>query len=149
MTILFLMDPIETINPTKDTTLIFIKEAVKSGETPYFLPQGGISVHNGSLSFSVQEILIDDTLSFPILLKDPVILSEDAIKIIFIRKDPPFDEDYLNDTWLLDLVKDRVLVVNDPTGVRQVNEKLWCTRFVDLVPPTLVTRNRHLFDLCN
>ena len=145
MSVLFLMDPIENINPSKDTTLLFIRESISRGETPFYMPQGGITIENGKFFFSVQEILIDDSMSFPIILKDPIVLDEVSIKMIFIRTDPPFDTEYLNDTWLLDLIKDRVLVVNNPTGIRQVNEKLWCSKFVDFVPETLITRHRDFF----
>ena len=84
--------------------------------------------------FNVQKIFLRDDLDLPILLDDPIELSEDEVSLLFIRTDPPFDSGYLQDTWLLDLVKDRIAIINDPSAIRSVNEKIWCTQFKDLVP---------------
>jgi glutathione synthase len=72
----------------------------------------------------------------------PPPLSEDEVDIVFLRSDPPFDEQYLINTWLLDLLPARIPVINRPSGVRTVNEKIWTTQFTSIIPPTLVGRNR-------
>jgi len=64
------------------------------------------------------------------------------VDVIFIRSDPPFDEQYLLNTWLLDLLPERIVIINKPSGIRTANEKIWATQFPSLVPRTLVTRRR-------
>ncbi len=61
---------------------------------------------------------------------------------VFIRKDPPFDVDYLHLTQQLDLVRERTLVVNDPRGLQAANEKLFAFHFAHLMPKSLVTSDR-------
>jgi glutathione synthase len=64
-----------------------------------------------------------------------------ALDAVFIRKDPPFDRAYAHLTRQLDLVKDRVLIMNDPTGIRDANEKLYAFRFTEFMPRSLVASN--------
>jgi glutathione synthase len=66
------------------------------------------------------------------------------VDAILVRKDPPFDVEYLHLTQILDLVVGRTLVVNDPRGLRDANEKLFALRFADFMPPTLVTHDPDL-----
>jgi glutathione synthase len=65
-----------------------------------------------------------------------------SVDVILLRQDPPFDMTYITTTHLLDHVTGRVLVVNDPASVRNAPEKLYVTRFPDLMPPTLITADR-------
>jgi glutathione synthase len=58
-----------------------------------------------------------------------------------MRKDPPFDVDYLQATWLLERARGKTLLVNDPRGLRELNEHLCILAFPDLIPPTIVTRD--------
>src|SRR5262249_49835060 len=66
----------------------------------------------------------------------------DDIEAVFIRKDPPFDQAYLYATLLLEHVRDRTLLVNDPRGLREANEKLYALNFPEWTPPTLVSADR-------
>ena len=61
--------------------------------------------------------------------------------VVWMRKDPPFDMTYIFTTYLLDLVPPRTLVLNHPAGLRSRNEKLFAAAFVDLTPPTLISRD--------
>src|SRR6185295_18364187 len=62
-----------------------------------------------------------------------------GLDAVFVRKDPPFDDEYLHLTQQLDLVNDRTLVINDPRGLRDANEKLFAFQFSELMPRSLVT----------
>jgi len=111
------------LNTQKDTSYAIIKGAEKRGHTVYHIHPGEITYNNGQFLFG--ETLTD---------KD--------IDCLFIRTDPPFDEHYLMNTWLLDQLTEKVFIINHPTGIRTVNEKIWATQFKDLVPPTLITRQK-------
>jgi len=65
-----------------------------------------------------------------------------SVDVVLMRQDPPFDMAYITATHLLEHIQPRVLVVNDPASVRNAPEKLLVTQFPDLMPPTLITRDR-------
>ncbi len=62
--------------------------------------------------------------------------------VVLLRQDPPFDMDYITTTHLLERIHPETLVVNDPASVRNAPEKILVTEFPDLMPPTLITRDR-------
>lgn len=64
---------------------------------------------------------------------------------MFVRTDPPFNTDYLTDTWLLSHAGTKPLVLNHPQGLRNLNEKIWAAQFADLTPATLITANKGEF----
>jgi glutathione synthase len=89
----------------------------------------------------------------PVALGDPEDLALEDTDVIFVRKDPPFDEEYHWLTLLLEHVRGRALIVNDPRGLREANEKLYACNFPDLMPRTLVSsckrRIKHFLDEVN
>jgi len=142
LNILFLMNPLETVKPDKDTSLALMTGAHRRGHKIFFLGQGNIHRLNDKTFFDVMEVTPKLDAKTPFTLHENRVLSEDDANIIFIRTDPPFNEQYLFDTWMLSLLPARITVINDPNGVRTVNEKLWATQFTDITPETLVTRSK-------
>jgi glutathione synthase len=142
MNILFLMDPLETVVKEKDTTFALMCVASQKGHQVYYLPKGGMSRVNGQTSFHVFKVVPDDTLTPPFSVLEEAALNEALVDIIFIRQDPPFDDDYLNHTWLLDLLPERITILNNPTGIRTANEKIWASQFLSVIPPTLIGRRQ-------
>jgi glutathione synthase len=140
MNILFLMDPLEAVVAHKDTTLALMVGAHRRGHRTSYLPSGGITLDRGTLSFSVTHVTPSFTSDCPFEILEQEQVADDDVDVIFIRTDPPFDANYLMNTWLLDLLPARVVVINRPSGIRTVNEKIWATRFRDLLPATCVTR---------
>ncbi len=69
-------------------------------------------------------------------------LSQDDIHAVFIRPDPPVDEQYLMNTWLLDHLPKHIAVINNPSGIRTVNEKVWVSQFKNITPPTIISANK-------
>jgi len=69
-------------------------------------------------------------------------LSQDEIHAVFIRPDPPVDEQYLMNTLLLDHLPKKIAVINSPSGIRTVNEKVWVSQFKDITPPTIISANK-------
>ncbi|MFA5088497.1 MAG: glutathione synthase [Candidatus Omnitrophota bacterium] len=142
MNLVFLMDPLETVQMEKDTSFILMLEAHRRGHQVYFLPDGGMTLLDDALKFQVSAVVPQAVSGQPFIRGQNCQLSEDQIDGLFIRSDPPFDGQYLLNTWLLDRIADRVPIINRPSGIRTVNEKIWATRFISLVPPTLIGRNQ-------
>ena len=128
MNILFLMDPVESINPKKDSTYLLIKESLKRGYKAYFLSPNNLSISNNTLIFKCNKITIDNQSKKLITEKSQRIQEKD-ISCIWIRTDPPFNEKYLENMWFLDQVKHQIPIFNSPHGIKTVNEKIWTTQF--------------------
>lgn len=138
MRFLFVMDPAEHMLPDKDTSFAFIRGAQARGhECLHCRP---IDVHNlGREVFATARPLRVSESAPHAVLGAPEVLPVAALDAVFIRKDPPFDAAYLHLTQQLDLVTDRVLVLNDPRGLRDANEKLFAFQFAEFMPRSLVT----------
>ncbi|MFW5750146.1 MAG: glutathione synthase [Planctomycetota bacterium] len=146
MRIVFLMDPLAGINPVKDTSFQFMCCADARDHELFHCAPGAISVADGALRVRVSPITaVDRDATACCRTAAMRVLSQDEIDLVVIRTDPPFNDRYLHDTWLLDLLPPQVTVVNAPAGIRSVNEKLWACRFPELLPPTLVTTDREAY----
>lgn len=144
MNFVFLMDPLETVIFEKDTTFILMLGASEH-HTIYYLAPGGISMTPEGMKFEVEQVEPRRKRKAPFERLGQVVLDETEVDALFIRTDPPFNYDYLMQTWLLDRVAKRIPVINHPSGIRSVNEKVWATQFGDIVPRTCVTRSREQF----
>ena len=140
MNIVFLMDPLESVIFEKDTSFILMLGAARRGHKTFYLPRNGISLHNNSLRFAVESVTPQNDPAEPFLRHGLEVLDEDQVDAIFIRTDPPFNQDYLMHTWLLDRLEDRIPIFNRPSGIRDTNEKVWATRFTQWTPRTMITR---------
>ena len=142
MNFIFLMDPLHTVIMEKDTSFILMLGAHRRGHKVFFLPDGGITRLNGKLHFHAVEVTPQQIAEKPFIEHKSIVLKESDVHAVFVRSDPPFDEQYLLNTWLLDLLPKSIPVINRPSGIRTVNEKIWATQFTAIIPPTLVGRNR-------
>ncbi|MCH2204965.1 MAG: glutathione synthase [Lentisphaerales bacterium] len=145
MNFLFLMDPLETVKVYSDTSFIFMLGAHEQGHKVFYLPSGGISLKKGLVHFKVTgvvPVVREEGTPFDIISE--TVLTENEADAVFIRTDPPFDSEYLMNTWLLERAEANVSVINSPHGIRTVNEKIWATQFTDLIPRTVISR--HLSD---
>jgi glutathione synthase len=136
---LFLMDPLHTVHPAKDTTFALMVGAQRGGHETFFVPSGGISLRHGELFLHAAQVIPSPDQVPPFVQESSVVLSQAEVDVVWIRTDPPFNEQYLRHTWLLDHLPDTVPVINTPAGIRAVNEKLWATQFTSITPKTLVT----------
>ena len=142
MNFLFLMDPIENVKMEKDTSFIFMLGAYRRGHNVYYLPDGGITLKNNRVHFHVVPVIPQDVPNSPFIKKEALTLSEDKVNAVFVRSDPPFDETYLMNTWLLERSPKNIPVINNPSGIRTVNEKIWATQFASIIPKTLISRQK-------
>jgi len=138
MRFLFVMDPAETMHPSKDTTFAFLRASGRRGHRSFHCLPRHLSNEGRSVRAHARPIRVSDAEPH-VALGDEETLELEALDAVFVRKDPPFDTAYLHLTHQLELVKDRVLVVNDPSGIRDANEKLFAFQFSEWMPRSLVT----------
>lgn len=136
------MDPIERINIRGDSTFALLLEAqARNYVLGYYTPEGLI-LRDGKVFAHVKTLSVRDEpgnhFSFGEESRTPL----GAFDVILMRQDPPFDLAYITATHLLERVHPHTFVVNDPAHVRNAPEKIFVTEFPDLMPPTLVTRDR-------
>ena len=138
------MDPITSINPKKDSTLAMLLEAQSRDWTLYYMEQGDIFLRDGKAHAKMQRITVSNDPHTWFELGQSVLGPLAELDVILMRKDPPFDMEYIYTTYLLEHAEeDGVLVVNKPQGLRDVNEKAYTTWFPECCAPTLITRNAH------
>ena len=139
------MDPIAKIKPEKDTSFAMMLEAQHRGATVIYLELKDLYIDNG----------VPKAIGYPVTVRDQAqdfyTLGEEQqyllgeLDVILMRKDPPFDSEFLYATHILDLAERAgALVVNKPQSLRDFNEKLFTAYFPALIPDTLVTRNAAL-----
>jgi len=137
-----LMDDISSIKPIKDSSFAMMLEAQKRGweiftfDTPDMFYEDGIVVANA------RKTLVRDSEQDWYECDDIKALPLNNIDVVFMRKDPPFDMDYIYATYLLEQSENSgVLVVNKPSSLRDANEKLFALNFPECIPETLVSSN--------
>jgi glutathione synthase len=136
------MDPLETVKFEKDTTFMLMLGAHAHGHEVYYLPEDGISLIEGKVYFHVIKVIPQAIAHMPFKEEHTAHLSQDDIHAVFVRPDPPVDEQYLMNTLFLDHLPKHVAVINNPSGIRTVNEKVWVSQFKKITPPTIISSNR-------
>ena len=134
------MDPIGSINVKKDTTLAMLLAAQERGWVIHYMLQSDLYLEQGHACASVQTLSVQDDPAdwFSFGNKFNVALAE--LDVILMRKDPPFNMDYIYSTYLLEQAqREGTLIVNDPRSLRDCNEKLFATQFPQCCPPLMVS----------
>jgi glutathione synthase len=141
MRFVYVMDPVSRVLPDKDTTFAFQRAAQARGHVALHCEPRDVYIDGGDVGGRVRELRVSDaepyftwgnTYDLPFAEADAV----------FIRTDPPFDRAYLYTTLMLERVRGRAVLVNDPRGLRDANEKLYTLHFAEHMPKTLVTADR-------
>jgi glutathione synthase len=130
-----------TLNPKTDTSIFLAKEAQEKNYKIFYYDPKNLSVINSkveALGFFI-EFDYKKKSFFKILKKQKLDLLK--CKFILIRQDPPFDMEYISATHILDAIKDKVNVINDPTSIRNVSEKLYSIKYQKYMPATLFSQN--------
>ncbi len=141
----FVMDPIETIKPYKDSTFAMMLEAQRRGWHVHYVKQSDIFVEAGTVNCVSQTLELTDNNErwFNPIQSHNQPMGE--LDCVLMRKDPPFDMEYIYSTYLLELAEQQgCLVLNKPASVRGANEKFFTTWFADFSPETLVSRDMEL-----
>jgi len=135
------MDPIDRIDIKGDSTFALLLEAQHRGhELFYYTPQN-LALLDGNLIAHGFTLAIEDKVGAHYRLTEPRTEDLSQWQVVLLRQDPPFDMSYITTTHLLERIHPKTLVVNDPSNVRNAPEKVFVLDFLDLMPPTLVTRN--------
>jgi glutathione synthase len=146
MRFVFVMDPLDRVTHDKDTTFAFIEAAQARGHQSYHCLQHDLSVSEGDVLARVHPVDILEGPPYIALRRTegPLRLNLAEVDAVFVRKDPPFDRAYLYTTLMLEHARGRTLVVNDPRGLRDANEKLYALQFPEWTPRTIVTAERDM-----
>jgi glutathione synthase len=137
------MDPIETIKPKKDSTLAMLIAAQKHGFDIVYLRQQDLVVRDGAPIGHGQRVTVHDDYEHWFDLGDTWSGGLEGLDVLLMRKDPPFDMEYIYTTYILELAEKRgLLVVNKPASLRDINEKAYTSWFPQCTPPSLVSRRR-------
>lgn len=136
-----LMDPISQIKPYKDSTLAMMLAAQKKGWTLYYMQQQDLSLQDQQLRINAQTVTVFDNNQHWYELGEQHILTGSDLDVMLMRKDPPFDMEYIYTTYLLEMLEAQdCLVVNRPASLRDANEKLFTARFPQCCTHMLVSR---------
>ncbi|MDG6777212.1 glutathione synthase [Thiomicrorhabdus sp. zzn3] len=136
------MDPIEQIKPYKDSSFAMLLEAQRRGYEIFYMQPEDLFLKNGQAWSVCSELKVWDRDEQYYGFGAGHELPLNTLDIILIRQDPPFNNDYLYSTHMLELAEaDGVLVVNKPQSLRDANEKLFASWFPECIPPTLVSAN--------
>ena len=140
------MDPISSINPKKDSTLAMMRAANKKGWSIFYMEQKDLFTRNGKAYALIQELTLSEDKEEWYQLGEVIKTPLAELNVIMMRKDPPFDNEYIYSTYILELAENEgSLIVNKPQSLRDANEKLYTAWFPDCCPETLVTRSADLF----
>ena len=137
------MDPIESIKPNKDSTLAMLLATQRRGWEVVYLRQQDLSVRDGAPFGHGSYLTVRDDPEDWFTIGAAWDAPLQQLDVLLMRKDPPFDMEYIYTTYILELAENRgLLVVNKPASLRDINEKAYTSWFPQCTPPSLVTRSR-------
>ncbi len=162
MKLAFILDPLAGLDPTHDTTVALMEAACQAGHEVFTTTIAHLAIQAGKCyaRLSPTQIypvrLVDGQWVAPqpwYAVEEPRWLPLEEMDVVWMRTDPPVTPQYLYATYLLDYVDcwfeslspakgKRTLVLNSPRGIRSANEKLYALRFLEVMPPTIVTSDR-------
>jgi glutathione synthase len=141
MRFVYVMDPMDRVLPDRDTTFAFQRAAQRRGHAGLHCEPRDVYVADGDAWATAREVTVSDTPPY-FTLGQPQDVRLADVECVLVRKDPPFDAEYLYLTLMLERLRGRTLVINDPRGLRDANEKLYTLQFAQHMPRTLVTSDR-------
>ena len=142
------MDPIASINTKKDSSFAMLLEAQQRGYEIYYMEMADLFIENNQAMAYTQSLQLNDNRHdwFKFVEQSKAVQALSELDVILMRKDPPFDMEYIYVTYMLELAEQSgTLIVNKPASLRDANEKLFTHQFPDCTVPTLVSRNKHQF----
>ena len=140
--IVVVMDSIESIKIAKDSTFAMLLEAQRRGHGTWYVFPGGLALAEGRATARVAPLTVREDPRHWFDLGSPSQMMLGPGHVVLMRKDPPVDDEFIHDTQILSFAQRAgALVVNDPQGLRDYNEKLAALLFPQCCPQTLVTRD--------
>jgi glutathione synthase len=142
LTVAVQMDPIENINIAGDSTFALMLEAQRRGHQLFTYTPDRLSLWDNRVCAMLRRTEVRDLRHDHVTLHEPQRVDLADMDVVLLRQDPPFDLAYITTTHLLQRLPPRTLVVNDPAAVRNAPEKLFVMDFPQLMPATLISRDR-------
>lgn len=137
------MDPISSINYKKDTTLALLLAAQRRGYRLFYMEQQHLFLENGNPRAEVRPLKVIENPFKWYELGEGSSIPLEELDVVLMRKDPPFDSEFIYSTYILEAAERRgTLVVNKPQSLRDCNEKVFATEFPNCTPPLLVSRDQ-------
>jgi len=144
MRFVFILDPLDSLKVYKDTSIAIMREAANRGHELFVCMQGDVFLRHDKVRLNTRPFQFTEGVSW-YQLGEAIECNPNEFNAVLMRKDPPFDNEYLYSTYLLELaVKQGANVLNNPESVRGWNEKLSIARFPQFAPEFLVTSNNQL-----
>lgn len=145
MKIAFVLDPLDSIKTYKDSSYAMMREAVSRGHTLASLQQEDLVLRDGKVLGYARDLTLTSDAKHWYRSGERAPVALDTFDVVMMRKDPPFDMEYIYSTYLLELAERQgARVINKPQAVRDHNEKLAIARFPQFTVPTLATREETL-----
>ena len=142
MKLLFILDPLDSLKTYKDTSIAIMREAANRGHELYVSMQHDIFLRGDIAKINAKKFTLTEQ---HYVVEDAIEYTPANFSAVIMRKDPPFDNEYLYSTYLLEIAANQgARVLNNPTAIRSWNEKLSVTRFPQFAPEFLVTANNDL-----
>jgi glutathione synthase len=136
------MDHVATIAIAGDTTFALSLEAQRRGHKLFHYTPDRLTLDGGKVFARVEEMKLREEPGNHFSLGEQVRTDLSEMDVVLLRQDPPFDMNYITTTFMLERIHPKTLVVNDPAWVRNSPEKIFVTEFADLMPETLITKDR-------
>ena len=141
MKLAFIMDPIEEVNIERDSTFFIMLAAIKRGYEVWYCTPENMWAENNNVFAKITRVTVEKKNPHYEIISTEIKNLAD-FNAIFMRKDPPFNMEYINSTYLLSMLKEKTFVVNDPDGIRTANEKVFILNFPDFIVDTMVSKNK-------
>ncbi|MEO0412197.1 MAG: glutathione synthase [Pseudomonadota bacterium] len=135
------MDPMQGLHIEGDSTFALALEAQSRGHALFHYLPDHLSLNEGLVEVRASAMTVRDKVGDHVTMAPVEQMPLADMDVVLMRQDPPFDMAYISVTHILEHAMDDVLVVNNPTAVRNAPEKLLVTHFSDLMPPTLISRD--------
>jgi glutathione synthase len=137
------MDPIAGINPKKDSSLAMLLAAQTQGFSIVYFEQRDLAVRDGHPLGRGHRLIVNRSLDAWFEIGEPWNGPLESLDALLMRKDPPFDMEFVYTTYILQLAEERgLLVVNSPAALREINEKVYTAWFPQCTPPSLISRSK-------
>jgi glutathione synthase len=146
LTVAVQMDPIARIRIAGDSTFALLLEAQARGHSLLHYTPERLRLNGSRVEAMAEPLTVKDVEGDHARHGEPRLVDLSSVDVVLLRQDPPFDLAYVTTTHLLERIHPRTLVVNDPKSVRDAPEKLFVMDFPDLMPPTLIARDREAID---
>ena len=134
-------DAIQTINVKTDTTLLLALEAQRRAYTIYYYETKDLTFSNNTVYALSKEVEFNKNKNKFYSIKNSKLLNLSKANFILMRQNPPFNMDYITATFLLEKISKKTEIINNPTSVRNMPEKLYSIDFLKLMPPTIFTKS--------